>query len=369
MSEQPRRTPFHARHLEFEGKMVPFAGWEMPVQFPRGIIHEHRRVREAAGLFDVSHMGRFYLRGAGAIDFTNGLITNNLAKLGEGQLLYSALCNERGGIIDDVTVYHLGDSALLVANAANADAVEAWTRKHAPAGIELENATDRLAQLALQGPRAEEMLGEPFASAVKEVGYYEYTQVEWRGEQILISRNGYTGEDGFEIYLPVTVADTFWTTLFDWGQSVGLEPIGLGARDSLRMEVNYALYGNELGPDVSPLETGLRWVVKFKKGDFIGRDALLAQKEAGLERTLVGFAVEGKRLPRHGYPVLENGEEVGFVTSGGFCPSLEQGMGMALVPPRLTGVGHKLSIDARGRVIEARIVERPFYKEGSVRKG
>ncbi len=369
MSTSLRTTPYHTFHVANDGKIVPFAGWEMPVQFPGGILHEHRVVRQGAGVFDVSHMGRFFIRGENAIGFTNYLITNNLEKLSEGALLYSALCNEKGGIIDDVTVYHLGDAALLVANAANADAVEAWMRQHAPEGITIENATDAYAQIALQGPKAEAALAEPFASAVREVGYYEYTFVEWQGERVLISRNGYTGEDGFEIYVPAQVAVALWEALFEWGEAVGIEPIGLGARDSLRMEVNYALYGNELSTETTPLEAGLRWVVKLKKGgDFIGRDALLAQKEAGLERTLVGFEVEGKRLPRHGYPIVEDGRQVGFVTSGGFCPSLEKGMGMAYVPVAMKAEGTELSIDARGRTILARVVERPFYKDGSVKK-
>jgi aminomethyltransferase len=192
--------------------------------------------------------------------------------------------------------------------------------------------------------------------------------VDWKGQRILVSRNGYTGEDGFEIYAPVEIAIALWETLFAWGQRVGIAPIGLGARDSLRMEVNYALYGNELSTETTPLEAGLRWVVKLKKGDFVGRDALIAQKEAGLTRTLVGFEVAGKRLPRHGYPIVDGGREVGFVTSGGFCPSLEKGMGIGLVPPEMSAIGTELTIDARGRPIAARIVDRPFYKSGSVKK-
>lgn len=368
MSQALRTTPYHAIHQENRGKLVPFAGWEMPVQFPGGIIHEHRLVRSAAGLFDVAHMGRFFFRGTGAVDYANYLITNNLHKISEGQLLYSALCNEEGGIIDDVTLYHLGDGALMVANAANAETVWAWVERHKPAGVELVDATADLAQIALQGPRAEACLGEPFASAVKEVGYYAYTWVEWKGHRVLISRNGYTGEDGFEIYIPQAIAVDLWRQIFEWGASVGLEPIGLGARDSLRMEVNYALYGNELSTETTPLEAGLRWVVKLKGDDFIGRAALLKQKEAGIGRTLIGFAVEGRRLPRHGHPVRIGGQEVGFVTSGGFCPSLERGMGMAYVPKGSVSVGDTLEIDARGTMLKAEVVDRPFYTKGSVRK-
>lgn len=369
MSAELRRTPFHGQHAAAGGRLVAFAGWEMPVQFARGVIHEHLRVRRAAGVFDVSHMGRFFLRGPAARAYTNRLITNNLEKLAPDQLCYSALCHERGGIIDDVTVYRLDEGALLVANAANAETVWDWIRQHKPAGVELENATDRLAQIALQGPQAEALLGEPFRAAVAPVGYYHYTRLRWEGEEILVSRNGYTGEDGFEIYVPVPVAVKLWERLFEWGRGVGLEPIGLGARDSLRMEVNYALYGNELTQETSPLEAGLGWVVKMKDHDFIGKEALLRQKEQGLTRTLIGFEVEGKRLPRHGHPILAAGAEIGFVTSGGFCPSLERGMGMGLVSPQYKEAGTALEIDARGTRLPARVVERPFYKQGSVRRG
>jgi len=369
MSSDLRQTPFHALHREHGARLVPFAGWEMPVQFPHGVIHEHRRVRTAAGMFDVAHMGRIFLRGSGAHAYANQLITNNLDKISDDQLLYAALCNEQGGILDDVTVYRFRDEILMVVNAANSEKIWAWVNAHCPAGVELEDATTRLAQIALQGPRAEELLGDPFAAAVAEIGYYHHTYLEWEGERVLISRNGYTGEDGFEIYLPADIAPALWRQLLAWGEPVGLEPVGLGARDSLRMEVNYALYGNELSEQVTPLEAGLRWVVKFKNHDFIGREALQAQKQAGVPRTLIGFEMHGKRLARHGYPIRVGGEVSGVVTSGGFCPSLERGMGMGLIRPEFKAVGTELEIDARGSRLEARIVERPFYTEGSVRRG
>ena len=364
-----RRTPYFEIHRVNGGRLVPFAGWEMPVQFPGGIIHEHLVVRSGAGIFDVSHMGRFFFRGPGAIDAVNHLITNDLTKLTDHQLLYSAMCNPEGGILDDVTVYHLGDEALVVANAANAERIWKWIQDHRIPGVEIEDATGRLAQVALQGPRAEQALFAPFREAVAGVGYYCHTRVPWRGETVLISRNGYTGEDGFEIYIPRPLAVPFWNELAAAGRAVGLEPVGLGARDSLRMEVNYALYGNELSTETTPLEAGLRWVVKFKKPDFIGKSALVAQRDAGVQRTLAGFEISGKRLARHGYAIRAEGNEIGFVTSGGFCPSLEKGMGMGYVPPAHAAVGTPLEIDARGTMLEARVVERPFYKRGSVRKG
>jgi len=368
MNQVPRKTPFYDQHVKANGKLVPFAGWSMPVQFGNGIIHEHRCVRERAGVFDVSHMGRIFFSGPGAFDFVNQLVTNDLSKCAVGQLFYSAYCNEEGGIIDDVTVYNLGQEILLVANAANADAVWDWAFSRKPDDVEMSNRTDELAQIALQGPQAESILGEPFASAVKDVGYYRFTKVDFGGQEILISRNGYTGEDGFEIYIPIKVAIPLWEQLFEWGQAIGLEPIGLGARDSLRMEVNYALYGNELATDVSPLEAGLRWVVKFKKGDFIGREPMMALKKAGLSRTLVGFEIDSKRLPRHGYPIFSGGNEIGVVTSGGYCPSLDKGMGMGFVPKDFTAIGTELEISARGKMLKAKVVQRPFYTEGSVRK-
>ncbi|MFH1143907.1 MAG: glycine cleavage system aminomethyltransferase GcvT [Candidatus Eisenbacteria bacterium] len=364
-----RKTPFHEIHRRNEGRLVPFAGWEMPVQFPRGIIHEHTVVRSKAGIFDVSHMGRFFFRGPGAVAYADHLITNDLTRMSDRQLLYSALCNPQGGIIDDVTVYHLGDAALMVANAANAARVWDWLQANRPEGVLLDDATERLAQIALQGPRAEDVLRPPLRDAVADLGYYHHVQVDWQGESVLISRNGYTGEDGFEIYVPHAAAVPLWNELMSAGAALGVEPIGLGARDSLRMEVNYALYGNELSLETTPLEAGLRWVVKFKKPDFVGKAALVAQRDRGLQRTLVGFETLGKRLARHGYAIRAAGGEVGVVTSGGYCPSLEKGMGMGYVGPEFTAAGTALEIDARGSMIPARVVERPFYKDGSVRKG
>jgi aminomethyltransferase len=368
MTQELRRTPFHGLHVAQGGKMVPFAGWEMPVQFPQGILHEHQQVRQAAGLFDVSHMGRLHFRGPGGFDYADRLITNSLKKIGRGQLLYSALCNDAGGIIDDVTAYHLGDEVMLVVNASNRENVWRWALERKPAGVEMIDRTDELAQIALQGPRAEAMLGSPLAEAVAGLGYYHYAQVDWRGARVLISRNGYTGEDGFEIYVPRDVAVALWEQLRAWGRGIGLEPIGLGARDSLRMEVGYMLYGNELSLDTTPLEAGLKWVVKFKDNEFFGREALLRQKEAGLERTLIGFEVDGKRLPRHGYAIHHDGRQVGVVTSGGLCPSVGRAMGMGFVPPQVAAVGTPLAIDARGTLLPAVVVERPFYKEGSVKR-
>jgi aminomethyltransferase len=368
MTQELRRTPFHGLHVRQGGKMVPFAGWEMPVQFPRGILQEHHQVRRAAGLFDVAHMGRLHFRGPGGFDYADRLITNSLKKIGSGQLLYSALCNDAGGIIDDVTAYHLGDEVMLVVNASNRENVWRWATAHKPAGVDMIDRTDELAQIALQGPRAEALLGEPFAAAVAGLGYYHFAQVEWRGTPVRISRNGYTGEDGFEIYVPRDQAVALWEQLLAWGRDVDLQPIGLGARDSLRMEVGYMLYGNELSLDTTPLEAGLKWVVKFKDNDFFGREALLKQKETGLERTLIGFEVEGKRLPRHGYAIHHDSRPVGVVTSGGLCPSVGKAMGLGFVPPDLAAVGTRLAIDARGTSLPATVVERPFYKEGSVKR-
>ncbi len=368
MAEMLRHTPYYDLHVRAGGRMVPFAGWEMPVQFAQGIIHEHRQVRSGAGVFDVSHMGRIFFRGPQGIAYADHLITNDLLGLQPGQLLYGALCNPAGGILDDVTVYHLGDAALMVVNAANAQKVWNWVSTHRPDGVVLEDATLRLAQVALQGPCAEAALRDPFRAAVRDLGYYHHTQVRWGGEEILISRNGYTGEDGFEIYIPTRVAVALWEALHEWGREVGIGPIGLGARDSLRMEVNYALYGHELTEETTPLEAGLRWVVKLKKGDFIGKAALVAQRDAGIQRTLVGFEVAGKRMARPGQTILAGEAAVGIVTSGGFCPSLDRAMGMGYVPPGLKEVGTPLAIDARGARLDARVAARPFYTHGSVRK-
>jgi len=365
-----QRTPLFEEHRAWKAKLVEFNNWEMPVQYAAGILKEHETVRSAAGLFDVSHMGRFTIDGPGAIAFVQRLITNDLEKAQPGQLLYSALCREDGGVLDDVTVYRYADRALLVVNAGNRARIWEWIGRQvalwAGPSVRPTDVSGEVAQMALQGPKAEAVLAPLAEGDLAPVGYYRFTTTTLAGiPEVLVSRNGYTGEDGFEIYVPVEQAAALWRAILKSGESCGALPIGLGARDTLRMEMGYCLYGNELDLDVSPLEAGIQWTVKFKKADFIGKAALQAQKEAGLKRVLAGFEVVGNRLPRHGQGLWREGKKVGVVTSGGFCPSLKRGMGLGFVPPEHASLGTEFQCDVRGTYVPVRVVERPFYKHAS----
>ncbi len=365
MGGELRRTPLWANHREGGARMVGFAGWEMPIQYPTGQLKEHEIVRSDAGIFDVSHMGRYWIGGAGAFPFVQGLITNDLEKASPGQLLYSPVCYENGGVVDDVTVYRFETGVLMVVNASNRQAVWDWLLSHKPSDVVMEDRSDGWGQIALQGPRSQERLAGLVAEDLEGIGYYRHGRCTVLGRaDVLISRNGYTGEDGFEIYLPSADAAGLWEALLERGA----RPIGLGARDTLRLEMCYALYGNELDDQTTPLEAGLGWTVKMKKGDFIGRAVMARLKEEGLPKLLAGFEVAGARIARHGQTILHDGHPVGIVTSGGPCPSLgNRGLGLGFVRPDLAVTGTPLSIDVRGTMVEALVTERPFYKHASHR--
>jgi aminomethyltransferase len=378
-----RQTPLHACHLELGARMVGFAGWEMPVQYV-GVIEEHRAVRTAAGLFDVSHMGEIRVRGTGAETFLQGLTPNDVARLPPGRAHYSGLLTERGTYVDDLLVYRLAaDDFLVVVNASNAERDLAWVREHGPSvappagdatagasapgagAAEIQDESDQYALLALQGPRALAIL-EPLASApppgIAALRYYGFLRGEVAGVPAIISRTGYTGEDGFELYLPPDGAPEVWRRLLAAGAPHGLQPAGLGARDTLRLEAAMALYGHEIDERTTPLEAGLSWVVKLDKGPFLGRAALAAQQAAGLERTLIGFEVQGRGIARQGHTVLSDGRVVGEVTSGTWSPTLERAIGMAHVPVALAKPGTVLGLDVRGRTLSAVVVGLPFYR-------
>lgn len=368
-----KRTPLYSEHDALGGKLVDFHGWEMPLQYSAGILKEHETVRRSGGLFDVSHMGRLVVSGPGAVGFVDTLITNNLSAASEDQLLYTPVCNESGGILDDVTVYRLPDSVMIVANAGNRERIWSWLQEHAAAwsgeSISLSDRSDELGQIAFQGPKSEAVFAPLVEGDLAGLAYYRHMKGRVAGiDGVLVSRNGYTGEDGFEIYVPAERTADLWRAILQAGSPEGVLPIGLGARDTLRMEMCYALYGNELTPEITPLEAGMRWTVKMKKGvEFIGKKALAARKDKGLDRVLAGFEVQGKRLPRHGEAVFQGAREVGFITSGGFCPSLKTGMAMGYVPPGLSETGTELEADVRGARVPIRVTERPFYKDGSHR--
>jgi aminomethyltransferase len=369
MNTPLKRTPLYAEHVALGGKLVPFAGWEMPVQYLTGITAEHKAVRETAGLFDVSHMGEFVVRGPQAMDLVQRVTVNDASKMEVGQAQYSAMCLEHGGIVDDLIVYRFRDHWMLVVNASNLDKDLAWIRSHAGGlDAEVEDRSDRLALIALQGPAAREVLRPLATPDVDEVRYYRFKEGTVTGVPAILAGTGYTGEDGFEICVAAEDAAAVWRALLGAGEGAGLRPAGLGSRDSLRLEVGYALYGNDLDEEHTPLESGLGWITKLDKGDFIGRDALVRQKEAGVPRRLVGLKVVGKGFPRHGYPILAEGQAVGVVTSGTVSPSLGWGVAMGYVPSELSKPGTTLQIDVRGKAVEAVVQRPPFYTQGSIRR-
>ncbi|MFZ5814766.1 MAG: glycine cleavage system aminomethyltransferase GcvT [Bacillota bacterium] len=370
MTESLKRTPLYEMHLKHGARMVPFGGWEMPVQYS-GVIEEHKAVRNGAGLFDVSHMGEFELKGPQALELIQLVSVNNAAKLAVGQVQYSLMCYENGTIVDDILVYRLGEQHYwLVVNAGNIDKDWAWINQaRERAGLtdlELKNISAEVAQIALQGPLAQEILQPLVPGAdLEELGFYwARTGLSVAGiGSLVLSRTGYTGEDGFEVYVRREDAAALWEALLEAGEEQGLMPAGLGARDTLRFEAKLPLYGHEINDQITPLEAGLGFFVKLKKGvDFIGRAALAAQKEQGLTRKLVGFEMIDRGIPRQGYEIAKDGEVVGFVTTGSFSPTLEKNIGLGYVPVGLSELGSEFEVVIRGKALKARVVETPFYQ-------
>jgi aminomethyltransferase len=369
MGEALKKTPLYEAHVALSGKLVPFAGFEMPVQYPTGIIAEHTAVRTDAGLFDVCHMGEFVLSGPQALDLIQKITVNDASKLDVWQAQYSAMCLESGGIIDDLLVYRGPDHYMLVVNASNKEKDLAWVQEHAPAfDVEVADKSDETALLAIQGPKAAKILQGLTETDLEGIGYYRFALGAVSGVEGVISRTGYTGEDGFELYIPVEAGMELWNALMEAGEGHGLMATGLGCRDSLRLEMGYALYGNDLDDEHTPLESGLGWITKLDKGDFIGREALVSQKEAGVTRRLVGMTLQDRGFPRHGYPVAVDGEDVGEVTSGVVSPSLGVGIAMGYVPAEMAKSGTDLGIRIRNKVIPAVVQRPPFYTLGSVRR-
>jgi len=364
-SEKPlKRTPLYHVHAALGAKIVPFAGFEMPVQYPTGITAEHRAVREKAGLFDVSHMGEFIVRGPHAVDFVNYVTTNDVASLKPGQAQYSTILREDGTIVDDCLVYRADDRVLMVVNGSNIDKDFAHISRFVKDfDVTLEDLSDQIALLALQGPEAARILQQHTDVDLSQIKYYEFKTGTVAGvDKVYISRTGYTGEDGFELYFPAQQAEKVWNALTASGE---VTPAGLGARDSLRLEMGMALYGNDLDDTTTPLEASLSWLVKMKKGKFVGRDALAKQKEQGLQRKLVGFTTSERAFPRHGYPVFVNGKPSGEVRSGTMSPTLGIPIGTAYVPPESSTEGSPLEIEIRGKRVPATVQKMPFYKNGS----
>ncbi len=361
--DKARKTAFFDRHVAAGGKLVDFVGWAMPMQYS-GIVDEHRRVRSTVGMFDVSHMGEFHLSGEGALGDLERITTNRVAALDEGSVQYSAMCYENGGFVDDLLVYRLSDSYMLVVNAANKEKDLEWVRTHIGSRTELRDASEGTALIALQGPLAEKVLAKVAGKSVVSLKYYQSVTSQVAGREALVSRTGYTGEDGFEVYVEADEAGPVWDALMEAGAEFEIEPVGLGCRDTLRLEMGYALYGNDIDEKHTPVESGLMWITKLKKGDFVGRDAILELKQGGPEERLVGFELKERGVPRHGHRILSEGREVGVVTSGTFSPSLEKGIGMGYVA---AGTDGPLGIEIRNRTIPAATVSLPFYRNGTVR--
>ena len=360
-----KRTPLYEMHRKYGGRIIDFGGWALPVQFT-GILEEHRAVREQAGLFDVSHMGEIRVTGEQALALVNRLITNDAAHLADRQVLYTPMCYPHGGIVDDLLVYRQGpEDFLLVVNAANTDKDFLHISEVAKAypATRVQNLSAETAQLALQGPRAEAILQRLTDAPLGQIKYYWFRPaVKVADVECLVSRTGYTGEDGFELYCRPEEAAALWEALLEEGDEEGLIPCGLGARDTLRFEAKLPLYGNELTNETNPLEAGLGIFVKLEKQDFIGRQALAERQERGLERKLVGFEMVDRGVARSHYPIARDGEEVGFVTSGTFAPTLQRNLGLGYVPLEVSGLNSEFDVVIRGKPTRARVVRTPFYR-------
>lgn len=368
-----KKTPFYEMHVQHHGRIVEFAGFLMPIQF-EGIIREHRAVRTSVGVFDVSHMGEIEISGHDRMKFVNYLTTNDASTLDLGQVQYTTMLYPDAGIVDDLLVYNLENRILLVVNAANTAKDYQWILDNQKYDINIRNISDDIGQLAVQGPKAELVMQKLFETELSALKYYWAIEVSMNPASlkregmkdipVILSRTGYTGEDGFEVYVDKQYATQIWQMIFDAGLEYDIKPVGLGARDTLRFEMRYCLYGNDIDKTTNPLEAGLGWVVKFDKGDFLGRDSLLKTKENGISRKLVGFEAISKGIPRPHQDIYINDKKVGHVTSGTFAPSINKGLGMGYVDKPYDKVGTKISISGKNP-INAEIIKGPFYKQGS----
>jgi glycine cleavage system T protein (aminomethyltransferase) len=361
-----KHTPFHAFHKAAGAKLVDFAGFEMPLRYT-GDVREHQCVRTGVGLFDISHMGEFEVRGGGAARFLDAALANDVAGMTVGQAMYSVMCRPDGGIVDDLYVYRSTDHFMLVVNASNTPKDFAWLKALCPPGVDLSDVSEETALLAIQGPKAAEVLKGHVPDEALAIPSNRFVEGRLFGVPAVIARTGYTGEDGFELYMKGADAATVWAGAMGAGQPLGIEPVGLGARDTLRLEMAYMLYGNDIDETTSPLEAGLGWTVKLGKAEFSGRGMLVKQKEQGLTRKLVGLEAEGRRVPRHGMTVESGGRAVGRITSGTFSPSLERAIAMAYVESGVSALGTALEVVTGPSRIVTHVVKRPFYTRGSRR--
>lgn len=360
-----KTTPFTEKHIALGAKMHEFAGYNMPIEYT-GIIDEHMAVCTATGVFDVSHMGEFWVKGPNALAFLQKVTSNNVAALSPGKIQYSCFPNDKGGIVDDLLVYHYeNEKYMLVVNAANIEKDWEWCVKNNTEGAILENASDNIAQLAIQGPKATEILQKLTPIDLSDIPYYTFKVGQLAGvKEVIISNTGYTGAGGFELYFYPSDADKIWNAIFEAGKAEGIQPVGLGARDTLRLEMAFCLYGNDINDTTSPIEAGLGWITKFTEGkNFINRPEIERQKKEGTTRKLVGFEMIDRGIPRHGYDLCNaEGEKIGEVTSGTMSPTRKIGIGMGYVKPEYSKVGTDIYIDVRGRKLKAEVVKPPFRK-------
>jgi aminomethyltransferase len=359
-------TQFNAIHKKLNAKMVPFAGFEMPVQYPNGIIHEHKIVREKVGVFDVSHMGEFEVRGKDALNFLQYLTLNDASKLQKGNIQYSAMCFEDGGIVDDFLVYNMGDYYLLVVNGANIDKDWDWANKIAKKfDVSLKNTSDEYNLLAVQGPNSIKTIQKLTETNLEKIEFYNFEIGKVAGIETIISRTGYTGELGFELYFKgdFAVAEKMWNSLFEAGAEFGIEPTGLGSRDTLRMEKGYCLYGNDIDQTTNPIEAGLGWITKFDKGEFVASEILKKAKADKPNRNLVGIFIEAEKfIARQGYKIFSGGKEIGVVTSGNMSPTLGKAIAIGYVQKEFKAADTKIEIEARGKYFPAIVTKIPFVK-------
>ena len=365
--EAKSKTPLYNKHLELNATMVNFAHYKMPMQYT-SIFEEAKAVRKSVGLFDTSHMGEIEVSGDRATEFINCLVTFDISKLNKFQAKYTVMLNEKGGIIDDILVYNLPGKYLIVVNAANQEKDFNWFEKNSKSNVKIQNASKKYFQLALQGPLSEKIIKRIVKDDPSDLKFYYAKEEIIENTQVLLSRTGYTGEDGFEIYGNSEAAEKIWDKIMEEGRKDGLSPCGLGARDLLRLEMGYRLYGSDITTETNPLEADLSWTVSLDKENFLGKDILLKQKSEGIKRKLVGILVRGKRIPRQGYKILRKGEKVGTITSGNYSPNLGYSIAMGYIDRPYEKEGTKVEIEIRNSIAEGEVVKLPFWKHGTLKK-
>jgi aminomethyltransferase len=357
-----KTTPLYEKHLELKGKIIDFGGWALPVEYS-GILLEHEAVRTAAGLFDVSHMGEITVKGEEAEKFIQFIVTNDISVLSNNQIAYTTMCYQDGGVVDDLLVYKYSNTDyLLVVNASNTDKDFEWIENHVFGNVEVKNVSNDYAQLALQGPQAQSVMQKLTADDLNEIKFYHFKEnVNVGGINVLVSRTGYTGEDGFELYVASSDGSRLWDLLMETGKDEKLVPAGLGARDTLRFEAALPLYGQEIDKDITPLEAGLGFSVKLAKEDFIGKEVLSRQKSEGVNRKVIGFEMIDRGIPRSHYEVYADGKKIGYVTTGSFSPTLKKNIGLALIEVEYSKEGTEIEISIRNKNLKAVVIKKPFY--------